>query len=254
MTKFDRLSSLMARFELGVESTEADDADLFVYADIISNKPSRVVLCPHQKIAYQPLKSEMLAFKAEVKWGGGSNPLFSALPDVLELDLTQDSETAAIVALLKVENDNKRCGSASVLSRLAEILIIRLMRVQIENGKIAKGLFGGLNDARLGRAIVAMHDNPSKKWKNDDLAQIAGLSLSRFCELFTNVVQETPMGYLRRWRLILARQDIAKGARVQNIAIKYGYQSGEALSRAFHKQFGETPTHVRKYALEASIN
>lgn len=254
MTRFDRLSSLMAHFELGVEPTEADDADLFVYADIISNKPSRVVLCPHQKLACQPLEFETLAFKAEVNWGGQSNPLFSALPDVLELDLTQDSETAAIVNLLKVENDNKRCGSASVLSRLAEILIIRLLRVQIEHGRIGKGLFGGLNDARLGRAIVAMHDDPARKWKNDDLAQIAGLSLSRFCELFSNVVQETPMGYLRRWRLILARQDIVKGARVQNIAVKYGYQSGEALSRAFHKQFGETPSNVRKYAPESAEN
>ncbi|MBL1420828.1 MAG: helix-turn-helix transcriptional regulator [Alphaproteobacteria bacterium] len=253
MTRFDRLSSLMVHFELGVEPTEADDVDLFVYADRASNQPSRVVLCPHKKLAYQPFESERLAFKAEVNWGGESNPLFSALPDVLELDLTQDGETAAIVTLLKVENDNKRCGSASVLSRLAEILIIRLMRVQIEQGKIRKGLFGGLNDKRLGRAIVAMHDNPSKKWKNEDLAQIAGLSLSRFCELFSNVVQETPMGYLRRWRLILARQDIVKGARGQNVAVKYGYQSGEALSRAFHKQFGETPTNVRKQSLELAV-
>lgn len=250
MTRFDRLSSLMAHFELGVSPTVSDDADLFIYADIISKNPSRVILCPHKKIPNQPRDNEMLIFKAEVKWGGESNPLFSALPDILELDLKLDGETAAIAALLKTEDDNKRCGSASVLSRLSEILIIRLMRVQIERGDIEVGLFGGLSDKRLGRAIVAMHDDPARKWKNEELAQIAGLSLSRFCELFSDIVQQTPIAYLRRWRLTLARQDIIKGARIQDIATKYGYQSGEALTRAFHKQFGESPTNARKQTLE----
>lgn len=245
MAKFDRLSSLMAHFELHVQPTHSDDADLFVFADIVSSTPSRVVLCSHKKGSNKPLEHEVLIFMAQVKWGGNSNPLFSALPDVLQLDLNLDAETAAITSLLKIENDNQRCGSASVLSRLSEILIIRLMRVQIERGDIKVGLFGGLNDPRLSRAIVAIHDNPSRKWKNDDLADIAGLSLSRFCELFSNIVQETPIAYLRRWRLILARQDIIRGARVQDIASEYGYQSGEALTRAFHKQFNKTPSNVR---------
>lgn len=249
MITIDRLSSLLVHFELGVKPTVLEDADLFIFAEVGSFSPTRVVLSPHKKLRILPHKSEVLVFKAEVKWGGESNPLFSALPEILELDLKFDPETAAIASLLNTEYGNKRCGSASVLSRLSEILIIRLMRVQIENGQMEVGLFGGLNDPRLSRAIVAIHDDPSKKWKNDELAEIAGLSLSRFCELFTKVVQETPIGYLRRWRLILARQDIAKGGRVQNIASKYGYRSGEALSRAFHKQFGETPSNVKKMAL-----
>lgn len=248
MPVFDRLSSLMSHFELIVEPTDCIDANLFVFADKTSTKPTRVILCPAREAENNPQKSEDLIFKARVEWGGKSNPLFAALPDILELNLKSDLQTAAIVALLKTENDDKRCGSASVLSRLSEILLIRLMRVQIERGNIEVGLFGGLNDPRLSRAIVAIHNSPAKKWKNDELARIAGLSLSRFCELFTHIVQETPIAYLRRWRLILARQDIIKGARIQDIAPKFGYQSGEALSRAFHKQFGQTPTNVRKQA------
>lgn len=248
MTTVDRLSSLLVHFELAVKPTVFEDADLFIFVDRESGSPNRVILSPHKKLKVSSLENETLVFKAEVRWGGESNPLFSALPEILELDLKFDTETAAIASLLNTEYGNKRCGSASVLSRLSEILIIRLMRVQIENGQMEVGLFGGLNDPRLSRAIVAIHDDPSKKWKNDELAQIAGLSLSRFCELFTNVVQETPIGYLRRWRLILARQDIAKGGRVQSIASKYGYRSGEALSRAFYKQFSETPSSVRKRA------
>lgn len=246
MNKFDRLSSLISRFELLVQPTDADNADLFVYANIHTNTPSRVILSPNSTTAPQVNSDEFIIFKANVEWGGQSNPLFQALPNVLELDLTHDPETAAITSLLKTESDAKRCGSSSVLSRLSEILIVRLMRIQIENGNLEVGLFGGLNDPRISRAIVSIHDNPAKKWTNLELANIAGLSLSRFSEVFTKIVQETPNGYLRRWRLILARQDIIAGSRVQDIALQYGYKSGEALSRAFHKQFGDTPTNIRK--------
>lgn len=251
MIKFDRLSSLISRFELIVQPTDSAIADLYVYANSNSNTPSRVILSPNSAIVPPLNADESVVFKADVEWGGQSNPLFQALPNVLELDLTQDPETAAITALLKTESDAKRCGSSSVLARLSEILIVRLMRVQIERGNLEVGLFGGLNDPRISRAIVSIHDNPAKAWTNLELANVAGLSLSRFSEVFTKIVQETPNGYLRRWRLILARQDVIAGKRVQDIALQYGYKSGEALSRAFHKQFGDTPTNIRKQFAKA---
>ncbi|MGL1921836.1 MAG: AraC family transcriptional regulator [Hyphomicrobiales bacterium] len=246
MTIIDRLSALMARFELSVRPSDSPLADMTIFADVNTGLPTRLVLCPHENIENHPEDTEIRMFMAQINWGGKTNPLFSALPNKLEIMIEEQSDVAAIANLLKMENENKRCGSASVLSRLAEILLIRLLRVQIETGDLEVGLFGGLNDPRLSRAIVAMHDNPSKKWKNDELAQIAGLSLSRFCEVFANIVQETPIAYLRRWRLILARQEIIKGARIQDIAAEFGYQSGEALTRAFHNQFGETPTNMRQ--------
>ncbi len=246
MPSFDRLSSLMARFELRVLPVTSNDAHLFVFAHINSAEPSRVVLSRRGGENLQDTAVETAMFRAQVAWGGDTNPLLQGLPDILELKLEDHSEIAAITSLLKTENNNKRCGSESVLCRLCEILIVRLMRAQLEQGNVEAGLFGGLADPRLGRAIVAMHEDPGKKWKNDDLARIAGLSLSRFAELFSKMVGETPFGYLRRWRLVLARQDITQGARIQEIASRYGYRSGEALSRAFRKQFGEAPTSVRK--------
>lgn len=245
MTVIDRLSSLMARFELNVQPSQSRLADLTIFALKNTGAPSRIILSPHKKIEHSPSEAEERMFMAEISWGGENNPLFSALPLKLELEIGADTDIAAIANLLKIENENKRCGSASVLSRLSEILLIRLLRVQIERGDVKVGLLGGLSDLRLSRAIVAIHNNPAKKWKNDELALNAGLSLSRFCELFTNIVQETPIAYLRQWRLILARQEIIKGARIQDIASDFGYQSGEALTRAFHKQFGETPTNTR---------
>ena len=74
---------------------------------------------------------------------------------------------------------------------------------------------------------------------------IAGLSLSRFAELFRSRLNETPQAYLRRWRMTLARQDIARGDRIKAISRRYGYASSEAFAKAFHRQFGGNPLTVR---------
>ena len=97
-----------------------------------------------------------------------------------------------------------------------------MMRAQIEAGSTQPGLLAGLSNPRLSRAIVVMHDRPGQAWRNEDLAHIAGMSLSRFAETFLAEVGEPPAAYLRRWRLTLARQDIAKGQRVDVVARRYG--------------------------------
>jgi AraC-like DNA-binding protein len=100
----------------------------------------------------------------------------------------------------------------------------------------------------LNRAIVAIHGNPGRDWRNDDLAVIAGLSLSRFAETFVAVVGETPAAYLRRWRLTLARQDLQKGDRVEAVARRYGYRSPEGFARAFRQHYGQKPLAMRGIA------
>ncbi|MCP4184153.1 MAG: helix-turn-helix transcriptional regulator [Hyphomicrobiales bacterium] len=54
-----------------------------------------------------------------------------------------------------------------------------------------------MSDPRLGRAIVAIHDQSGHKWNNESLAAIAGLSPSRFLEVFLATVGEPPVAYLQ---------------------------------------------------------
>jgi AraC-like DNA-binding protein len=75
---------------------------------------------------------------------------------------------------------------------------------------------------------------------------MAGLSNSRFSQLFNQQVGQTAQSYLRHWRMILASQDIERGDRIQTIASRYGYGSSEALGRAFQRQFGTNPIAHRK--------
>lgn len=124
-------------------------------------------------------------------------------------------------------------------------MVVRILRHLMQQGHAESGILAGLSDPRLSRAIVSMHDQPDQLWTVEDLSYVAGLSLSRFSELFVEVVGETPMAYLRRWRLILAWQDIVSGDRVSAVAHRYGYGSTEGFSRAFRRHYGKTPIQVR---------
>jgi AraC-like DNA-binding protein len=242
MQSFDRLTTLMERFSLQVRPAPPDIATLVVTADA-DGAPGRVVF----GIAGlgSGIDSRTLLFSAVVDWGGAANPLLAALPDRIGFDLSADTEAASLVSLMCSELAAGRCGSASVVNRLGEVLIVRLLRAQIEAGSTEPGLLAGLSDPRLSRAIVAIHGKPGGVWRNEDLAGIAGLSLSRFSETFLAVVGETPAAYLRRWRLILARQDLQRGERVDAVARRYGYESAEGFARAFKRRYGVKPVAMR---------
>lgn len=249
MLAFDRLTTLIERFSLQVRPAAPEAATLVVSGDA-AGAAAHVWLGPPGAAA--PESAGEPVFAALVDWGGAANPLMAALPDRVGLDLAGDPEAASLVALMRSEQAAARCGSASVVNRLGEVLIVRLLRAQIEAGSTEPGLLAGLADPRLSRAIVAMHGSPSRAWRNDDLAAIAGLSLSRFAETFLATVGETPAAYLRRWRLILARQDLAKGDRVEAVARRYGYGSAEGFGRAFRRRYGVNPLAVRSRPVRAA--
>ena len=62
-----------------------------------------------------------------------------------------------------------------------------------------------------------------------------------------NKVTNVPLSeYIRRRKLSLAVADIQKGERVIDVALKYGYSSPTAFSRAFQCLHGITPSEARK--------
>lgn len=245
MERIDRLSTLMARFRLSARLAPPGEATLVATREA-GGLPGRVFL------GARPVETgvdhDKILLCATVDWGGDANPLFLALPDLMIHDLSQDAGTYQLLEMIDTEIRMPRCGGETVIGRLIEVLLVRILRGQIEAGSVETGLLAGLSDARLSRSIVAIHDQPERLWTNDDLAQVAGLSLSRFVELFQARVGETPAAYLRRWRLTLASQELALGARVERVAHRYGFRSAEGFSRAFKRQFGQQPRAMRKAA------
>ncbi len=241
----DRLTTLMDRFQLAVQAAPPGRANLIALADA-AGQPVQILYCTRGPLADPAPGAVMWA--ARVEWSGQSNPFLAALPPVVEYDVSGNAEAQGLVRLMRDEAEGQHCGAQSVVNRLGEVLMVRLLRNQIQRGATEPGLLAGLADPRLSRAIVAMHDHPGRLWTNTDLAQEAGLSLSRFAEVFAAEVGETPIGYLRRWRLILAHQDLVRGDRVEAVARRYAYTSPEGFTRAFRKVYGVAPVSLRTAA------
>jgi transcriptional regulator GlxA family with amidase domain len=95
------------------------------------------------------------------------------------------------------------------------------------------------------RAIVAMHDQPSRTWHTEDLAEISGMSRSRFMTLFPKVVGMTPATYLTSWRLTLGRRELSRGGRVKSVARRVGFGSAAAFSRPIHAHSARAQSYAR---------
>ncbi|MEM7060418.1 MAG: AraC family transcriptional regulator [Pseudomonadota bacterium] len=238
MARLDRLTSLLDHFRLRVDAASLVEANLVALA-VPGEDTSTLVFRPRNPgIDANGAEAQ---FALHVDFGGETNPLRTALPDSMVERVQPAGDLASLVSLLASEQAGQRCGSRAVLGRLGEVLVVRMLRLQLDRGVTTPGLLGGLADSRISRAIVAMHEAPGRMWQNADLAAVAGLSHSRFKEVFSDLVGETPGSYLRRWRLTLARIDLEKGDRVDRIAYRYGYTAPDAFSRAFLKEFGIRP-------------
>ncbi len=240
---YDRLTTLISRFALSVAISNTGDGNLRILAKPGTDFPCLIEFLPDGGI-FTTNDYDVL-IEAQVNFGGNSNPLIAALPKTLRHPVKHDEQSLLLQVFL-AEAKAGRCGSESALNRLAEVLVIQILRTQIEKGTATPGLLAGLSDPKISRAIVAIHNKPGQSWRNRDLADIAGMSLSRFADTFRATLGETPQTYLRRWRLTLSRQDIDKGDRVNVIARRYGYASSEALAHAFKRQFGSYPTAFRQ--------
>lgn len=179
--------------------------------------------------------------RATVDMGGDANPIALALPPLVAVPLNGATSLGAVTDLLLEEAHSPRCGGRAVIDRLCEVVVIRLLRHAIEAGQAQPGLLAGLAHPNLCVAIVAVHDNPEKSWRLEDLADIAGMSRTHFANSFRDVVGVTPGEYLSGWRLTLARTEVAKGTPLKVVAGKVGFSSSAALSRAFSRRYGFSP-------------
>ncbi|MBI3144064.1 MAG: helix-turn-helix transcriptional regulator [Pseudogulbenkiania sp.] len=82
-----------------------------------------------------------------------------------------------------------------------------------------------------------------------DLAELAGLSPSRFHERFLAETGLRPMEYVRRRRLRLARRLLVTTVLpVGEVAARTGYASQSAFTSALVREYGETPSAMRRAA------
>ncbi len=184
--------------------------------------------------------------------GGTSNPIASALADLVCLPLDQVWGAEPVLSLLFEEAFEQRCGRVALVERLLEVVMIQVLRQLMESGEVNGGLLSGLAHPRLRNALVAMHETPAKEWTLEELAGVAGMSRSVFATTFRETVGVTPGQYLQGWRVRLTQKALRRGRPLKMIATEVGYGSEAALSRAFRAQTGLSPREWKKQLAEAN--
>ena len=177
------------------------------------------------------------------------NPLFDMLPPALHIKFDDPARQAMnpVIQLLLQESEQQRCGQGTVLDRLAEILLVQVLRFLIANQSVETGVLAGLSDIRLARAITAIHQQPKHRWNTESLAALAGMSRTAFNQHFHHTVGSPPGEYLNQWRMRLACRLLENSSTLVNdISDQLGYQSEAAFFRAFRKRMGTSPKKYRQ--------
>ncbi|QYD69037.1 AraC family transcriptional regulator [Paraburkholderia edwinii] len=265
----DRLSSLLNRFELrarvfrggglsGTESFEGGGEECHLHLVrggsmvLTSTTLGRHVIVTPGAVFLRHPRSYRLdsgegdtaeVISAAFELGlGDENPLLRSLPGILSIPFTCVPSLEAVQEALFAEYDARACGYAAVVDRLAEVLVIQLLRFAIRRQLVESGSLAGLADTRLAKALTAMHADPSQEWTLELMARMAGMSRSRFAAAFTDTVGMPPGEYLAQWRIGLAKRLLRRGFALKLVALEVGYGSASALTRAFTHGVGLTPT------------
>ncbi len=177
--------------------------------------------------------------------------LVALLPEIIYLDAASTPDVVwmqGTLALIAAETKHLRPGGEAVITRLADVLIIQVLRSWIATDPRAQtGWLGALRDRQIGRALSLIHAEPARAWTVASLADELARSRSAFAARFTQLVGEPVMQYATRWRMrvaINALQD--EGATVAQLADRLGYRSEAAFARAFKRVIGVAPGAIRR--------
>jgi AraC-like DNA-binding protein len=247
-------------------------------------EPGDLVLLPHGEghhlttepgspaVRFDELPQERVSDRyAFLRYGGGGAPtdlvcgavrfdhpaahhIVRLLPKVMHVESGWSSHLGmtdwmqSALRLMAAEAKELRPGGETIITRLADILIIQAIRAWIERDPAAQtGWLAALQDKRIGRAITLIHRDPSRQWSVDSLASEVAMSRSGFAARFTELVGEPAMQYVTRWRMLVAMTWLSEDdAALSGMEVRLGYQSKAAFSRAFKRIIGTSPGAVRR--------
>lgn len=179
------------------------------------------------------------------------NPLIAALPRMLKIDIREGTSRDWVEASMRFAASEPIAvgqASSSVVLRLSELLFIEAVRNYSQTlGDQEGGWLKGLADRHVGRALALIHGNIGNPWSADALAREVGLSRSAFIDRFSTLVGMPPIRYLTVWRLQTAKLNLRETQiAISQLASAVGYESEEAFSRAFKREFGLPPARWRE--------
>ena len=180
--------------------------------------------------------------------GDVSRRLVTALPSVLVVPAADVA--GSVMDMVSSEIQRDAAGQQSVLDRWLDLALITTLRAWFDRPESqAPGWYQAQTDPIAGTALRLLHEDPAYPWNVTELADRVGASRASLARRFTALVGEAPMSYLTGWRITLAADQLrATRDTVDTIARRVGYANAFALSVAFKRVRGTTPTAHRQAA------
>jgi AraC-like DNA-binding protein len=179
--------------------------------------------------------------------------LVALLPKAIVVEAWNSPHTDWIQSTLRMmtaEAKELRPGGETVITRLADVLVIHAIRSWIAQDDAAQtGWLGALRDKQIGRVVSLIHREPERPWSLESLASEAAMSRSAFAARFTELVGEPAMHYLARWRMHTALTLLrGSDSSIGDLSRRLGYDSEAVFSRAFKRHIGISPGAARQSA------
>jgi AraC-like DNA-binding protein len=177
------------------------------------------------------------------------HPLLDLMPIALTVRAAHGRDTGlrAILDAMADEVKSQRVGAATVLTRLADAVVVKLLRAWHEEHRDERtGLLAAMRDRRIGRVLAAIHRRPGDPWTVESMATEAHLSRSAFAERFSALVGRPVASYVAKLRMHLASHWLRDPhTTVAQVASRLGYESEASFSRAFKRLQGIAPGAFR---------
>lgn len=166
--------------------------------------------------------------------GDLTGPLFDAFRRLIEL-VDEPEDIPTLAPLVQKE------------------ILFRLLRTE-SGAKIRRLALAGDHTHRINRVIGWMKTNLSKKSRVEDLAGLAGMSVSTLHHQFRSLTTMSPLQFQKRLRLSEARQlMLTNQVDAATAAFQVGYESPSQFNREYSRLFGNPPRrNIQSFLAAAS--
>lgn len=171
---------------------------------------------------------------------GDVPPAAAGTPSALAVSDAPDELVDAVIRLLRLLD---RPRDAAVLAPLIKREILWRL-VTGDQGSVVRQL--GLADSSLthvARAVRWIREHYAQAFRVEEVAQLAGMSVSAFYRNFQAVTAMSPIQFQKQIRLQEARLLLATNpGDVTGVGARVGYDSASQFSREYRRQFGAPPS------------
>ncbi len=206
--------------------------DLPVISHVVKASPDEPYLCLRLKLE-MPIVREFLG-REELQ----VSPVSSDAPAITTAEITLDFLTAfcRLIDLLNTPQD------IPFLSPLIQREIVYRILRSPEGQRLRAIATVGDRSQRTAKVIAWIGANYAKPLRVEDLAAIAGMSMSTLHHHFRMLTSMSPLQYQKQLRLQAARlRMLVDGMDAASAAFAVGYESASQFNREYSRFFGQPP-------------